>query len=518
MKQSDLLIVNFVSTAIRVVAMIVIGFFLTRILVKQLGLELFGLFTTIGASGMMLMMFTNTLQLSIAREMGVSVGKGDPEKISEAFSSSFFIQLVAGTAFGLVGIVSAGWITSGLTVPEGYEYATWICLVMTFLQFAAGIFASPYGAMIRAHQHLSTIAALQLFSRIAIFAAALLMIVWPYDKLIFFVAANLVCNVVAQLIHVWIAWRRYPESVPRVSRFSRTSAKSIFRYGSLALMGGIGGQIRRNGIAIILNIFFGNLVTAANGIALRLSNLVAQFVEIITPVVQPAMNSNVGSGNQNVIFRLVTLSSTLGLAIVIPVAIPLLFDTESILKFWLGVELPQYAALFSQLIVLTFVVTMISKGHAMALHARGNIGRLTLINQGLVILGILIAALIACPLQKYPWLLPAGELVGLILATAIWQPWWVAKTLNISNRSWYRYTVWPAFLFVVSNLILVLLITYWLPTSMVRALLLGAGSGCLCFAILWIAGLFDSERTQLLRFLRNAVRKIFGALRHSPNF
>jgi len=496
---------------------IVISFFLTRIIVHQMGLELFGLFTTIGASGAMLNLFTKTLQLSVARELGVAVGKRDNHKLSEAFSSSFFIQVVSGLAFGLFGVLSAGWIASSLTVPVGYERTTWICLILTFIQFSIGIMASPFGGMIRAHQHLRTVALLELGNRISMFAVAILMISWPSDKMLFFVSGTLVCNLALQFAYVFVALRRYPESWPQLSLFSKESATSIFRYGSMALLSGAGRQFRRNGIAIILNIYFGNLVTAANGIAIRLSNLIGQFVGIITPVIQPAMNSNEGSGNQKVIHRLATLSSTFGLAIIIPIALPLMIETETVLQFWLNIELPQYTVLFSQLITMTFVVSMISKGHGMALHAQGNIGRLTMINQGLIATGIIVGAVIACRSSQRPWLLPAGELVGLIIATGIWQPWWVGKTLGIPFRSWFRYTLIPAVLYILTNSLLVCFVLVSVDTGIFRVILLGIASGCICFAILWVFGLLDSERQNLRDFSRRSVHKVQRVFRRSPN-
>lgn len=517
MKQTDLLIVNFAATCVRIFAVIIIGFFMTRILVNQLGLELFGLFTTIGASGMLLTMFTNILQLSVARELGICVGKNDDKELRVAFSSSFYIQLVGAIAICIFGVLFSGLITKGLTIPEGYEWQTWFCLILTFVQFAIGVLASPFGGLIRAHQHLRTITVLQLGVKISIFLCALWMIVWEGDKLVFFVVANLVTFTIFQLIHVWIALKRYPESYPKISDFSMDATKSIFKYASLALMGGIGGQIRRNGIAVILNVYFGNIVTAANGIAIRLSNLIALFVGTISPVIQPAMNANQGAGNNSFITKLIPMSSTIGLAIIIPVAMPLLFETESLLMFWLNTELPEYAVLFSQLVVSTFVVTMISKGHGMALHAQGNIGMLTLVNQGLIILFIFGAAFVAVQLDDIPWLLPAGELIGLVLATSFWQPFWVAKKMNFSNRIWFRYTVFPAVLYVISNLLMYWGVSQFLEAGMLRAVVLGFLSGCICFTILWNFGFENAERKSLIGFANKSYRKLWSVFKQTAN-
>ena len=490
---------------------------MTRILVKQLGLELFGLFTTIGASGMLLSMFTNILQLSIARELGICVGKNDTEQLKTAFSSAFFIQLLAGVFIVIFGALFSGLITHGLTVPEGYEWQTWFCLILTFIQFGIGVWTSVFGGLIRAHQHLRTITVLQLGAKISIFLCALCMIFWSGDKLVFFVIANLITFTIFQIAHVWIALKCFPEAYPKRNNFSWDSTISIFKYASLALMGGIGGQIRRNGIAVILNIYFGNIVTAANGIAIRLSNLIALFVGTISPVVQPAMNANKGAGNDSFINKLIPLSSTIGLAIIFPVAMPLLFDTKALLVFWLDTELPPYAVLFSQLVVSTFIVTMISKGHAMALHAQGNIGILTFINQTLVIAFIFIAAYVSVQMEDMPWLLPAGELIGLVIATSFWQPFWVAKKMNFSNRKWFRYTVLPAFLLVCLNLLMFCGVSNILEASILRAFVTGALSSCICFSILWFVGFMNDDREKLLGFANKSYRKLIMVCKQSFN-
>jgi O-antigen/teichoic acid export membrane protein len=480
---------------------------MTRILIRQLGLELFGLLTTVGASGMLVSMFTNILQLSIARELGVTVGEANSLKIKGAFSSAFFVQSIIALITLIIGYAASESIVNGLTIPEGYFEITWFCILITFLQLAIGIFTSPFAAMIRAYQDLKAINFLQILLKVLIFASAVSMIFWKGEKLLFFVTANLICFSLIQVLHIWYARRKFDLCRAELGLVSKPVIKSIFRYASFALIGGIGGQIRRNGVAIILNIYFGNIVTAANGIAIRLSNLIAQFVGTITPVVQPAMNSNFGAGNKEYIEKLIPISSTIGLAIIIPLALPLISDTEALLIFWLQTDLPPFAVLFSQLLTLTFVVTMISKGHAMAMHADGNIGWLTIVNQVLVIGGIFGFAIIACTNKENPWLLTIGELFGLIIATSIWQPIYVAKKLNISNKLWIRKTVLPALIIIITNGIIFISISSFIDTSVGRAILLGALSSVVTFSILWLFAFENTQRENLKGFMKQIVTK-----------
>ena len=467
---------------------------MTPILIGQLGIEVFGLLTTLGAAGGMLVIVTNTLQISIARELGVSVGKDETTLLPQAFSTAFGIQLAMGLLFGGFAILFARPIANGLTIPEGYEQTTFYCLILVFVQFTAGIITSPFGAMIRAYQHLRTISVIQLLTRTGIFVAALIMIFMDGDKLLFFVFASMIVNLLAQLSQVYLSVTRYPASKPKLSNFSFDVLKSIVRYGSFALIGGIGGQIRRNGIAVVLNIFFGNIVTAANGIATRLSNLISQAASVVHAVIQPAMNTNQGAGKKSINERLTMLSSTIGVAIVLPLAIPLVTDTHVLLESWLRVELPEYAVLFSRLITITFLISMVSKGHNMAMHADGKIGWLVAVNQLLIAGLIIVGAIIACSWKSNPWLLPAGELMGMCLVVLIWQPYWVGRQLSISNKNWLDATLKPCLIMLTAGILSSCFLIWLLPSSLWRATALGAINGMICLSLIHI-----SEPTRLRR-------------------
>ena len=507
-KQSNLLIVNFLATFARIAGVVIIGFFLTPILIGQLGVEVFGLLTTLGAAGGMLVIVTNTLQISIARELGVSVGKDDKELLQKTFSTAFVIQLVAGLTFLGIATMFAQQIANGLTIPDGFKQTTFYCLILVFIQFTGGIITSPFGGMIRAYQHLRTISIIQLLTRLGIFVAAVSMIFVNGDKLLFFVAASLIVNLLSQLAQVWLSVRRYPASKPLPNKFSLEIFKSICRYGGFALIGGIGGQIRRNGIAVVLNIFFGNIVTAANGIAIRLSNLISQAVSIVHTTIQPAMNMNQGAGKKSINTRLTMLSSTIGFAIALPLVVPLVADTQVILESWLRIELPEFAVLFSQLTAITFLFSMISKGHNLAMHANGKIGWLVTVNQLLIAGLIIIGALVACTWKTNPWLLPAGEMLGMMLVVFLWQPYWVGRKLSIPTKNWIDATIKPCFLMLSIGLLFSGVVAYLLPSSLWRATILGAAVGLICFAILWRFGFNASERDRLLSFFRRQVQRI----------
>jgi O-antigen/teichoic acid export membrane protein len=126
--------------------------------------------------------------------------------------------------------------------------------------------------------------------------AAFAMTFWHGNKLIFFVGTVFVLNVPLHLFTIWLTLNRYRSARPSVRLVTREATWSMLRYGSLAFLGSAGMLLRRNGIAVVMNVVFGNVAAAAMGIAVRLGNLIMQLINVVNPVMQPAIVAKSGAG------------------------------------------------------------------------------------------------------------------------------------------------------------------------------------------------------------------------------
>ena len=237
MGQRELLIINFAASAIRLVGTLAIAFFLTPILMRNLGIEVFGLLETIGASGLLLSMTTETLNVSISRELTYWMGAEEPAELRKTFSSAFFMQLIAGLLVCATGVFGAEWAISKLTVPPGFEQAAVIALRFTALDFGIGFITSPFWGLIVATQDIRTYSFLLFLKKLATLIAAF-MIPVATNRAIPFVGADnhlsngllafpicvFTLNLAINSVPIILGLRRHSEARPAFQHFDRKTA------------------------------------------------------------------------------------------------------------------------------------------------------------------------------------------------------------------------------------------------------------------------------------------------------
>lgn len=505
MSQREILIVNMAATGLRLVGNVSIGIIVTPLLVRGLGIELFGLLETVGASGLLLSLTTQGLSTSISRELSFWVGADDAGELARAFSTSLAIQVLAGLLVFTIGFALSPWVAARLTVPTGYEMATVIALRLTALSFGLSFALSPFASMLLAHQDLRTFS-LQTFLRKLATLLAALALPFGNNKLVTYVTVLLGLTTIANLLPVVISLRRHREAWPRPGLVSLSSAKSIGAYASLALVGSLGEQSRRTGVAIFLNIFFGNVVAGANGVAIRLARLVRQFVDIFVPVLQPAMTVNTGAGKQHVTVRLVTFTSAVSLAIAMPIVVSTVFNTDAILEFWLRSPPPPNAAIFGRTIIVALTIGLVSKGHELAMHATSRVGMLISVFHALIITALSASMILAVEFKEPIWVL-YGELIGVAIAAMLWQPFWVAKKLDLAISDWIRMTLYPSVVSLVTCLVVAGAVSAAMPAGLTRAIAMGMGTLCCTTVTMWFLALEKAERGAIANSIYNVATR-----------
>jgi hypothetical protein len=203
---------------------------------------------------------------------------------------------------------------------------------------------------------------------------------------------------------------------------------------------------------------------------------------------------------------LIPLASVVALTISLPIAITLLADTKAILQLWLRVDVPEQAVVFAKFAVLTLTMSLASRGHGLAMNARGDIGWLVLGTQGIILAGVLIGGTIAVAFTGDAWQLLAGECVGAVLAFCVWQPFWVNRQLRTDWRDWRRYTIIPALAMVLACAAIVVLVGELESWGWVRIVVQTGLSGVVCMGIAWRWVLHAGERQVLAAYVTSRVK------------
>lgn len=106
---------------------------------------------------------------------------------------------------------------------------------------------------------------------------------------------------------------------------------------------------------MILNIFFGTIVNAARGVANQICTKVDEFINNIQQAMNPQIVQLYSRGEMKAVQSLVYDNFRWNFSLYWLIALPLLLETDFILKIWL-VEVPEHTTIFMRIIILRSLV------------------------------------------------------------------------------------------------------------------------------------------------------------------
>ena len=115
--------------------------------------------------------------------------------------------------------------------------------------------------------------------------------------------------------------------------------KDMFSFASWNLYGSICGLARNQGIAVVLNYYFGTVVNAAYGIANQVNGQLSYFSASILLAFNPQIMKSEGAGDRERMLKLSALASKFSFYLLSFFSIPLIVEMNYVLHIWLG-EVP----------------------------------------------------------------------------------------------------------------------------------------------------------------------------------
>ena len=93
---------NTISLYIKLVITVVVGLYLTRVVLEKLGVENYGIYNLIGGVISLLSFLQTALSVSTQRYLSVSMGKNDQNLVNTIFTSSLAIHIVLSVVIFIV--------------------------------------------------------------------------------------------------------------------------------------------------------------------------------------------------------------------------------------------------------------------------------------------------------------------------------------------------------------------------------------------------------------------------------
>ena len=375
------IVVNTAAQYTRTIINVCLSLYSTRLILAALGQTDFGIYSVVAGVVAMLSFMTNALVTTTQRYLSFNHGKNDLEKVYQVFGNSVLLHLVIG--IGLLLVLSAVEYpivyqllhieADRLNAATAVYFAAVIVLLLAFL-------TAPFRALFIARENIVYISVIDVLDGVLkLLIAIFLTRITGYDKLIAYSVLLIGISLFNLIAFAGYALPAFEEChLPRWREWDREHIRGLSGFAGWTIYG-TGCVIARNqGIAILLNIFCSTIANAAYGIAQQVSGAVSFISVSIANAMNPQIMKAEGAGDRARMLRLAEYMSKYASLLLALVAIPLIFEMETVLRVWLT-EVPEYAVGFCQLMLLAAVCDQLSYGLTSANQAIGQIRTYTLV-------------------------------------------------------------------------------------------------------------------------------------------
>jgi len=506
MKQSTRLIVNSLAMFGRMAITVGIGLVVLRLQLLWLGEIDYGLILAMGATGSLLQFVSQALTTSVQRHFAYEIGRDDRQQLTRVFSTAWMIFASVAMGLWVVGQMLTP-LMMRLNIPADRLDAAWWVYQFSLLSLVAAVLATPFQAIIVAHQRLIVTATMGIVSMLLRLVAVLMLLVVPWDRMIAFTAMQLAGFVFVQSLFVaWCLWK-YRESRPRPSQFDRSQIGRIVGIAGWSVLGDLSWRLRMQGGVILLTVFFGPAMNAPYGVAMKVVGYVMSFSQAIRLAVLPVIVGAEAKGNRTNVHRLALVAGKYTILLLSLAFIPIWIEADQVLDLWIR-HVPAYTVIFVRLALIWVMTQAFFIGYRLALLSTGDIGWYTRQN-----LSISVATLIVAGLAFYagmpPWVLPAVTIVA-ILALMLVALVGIGSQIELPPGRWLRETLSPTLAVLVPATVLAVLAHWMLPRTLWRIVAVGVAYGVAATPLIWRLGLADWEREQFLQVAQSGFSKLRG--------
>ena len=374
----------------RMLFMMVVSLYTSRVVLNTLGIVDYGINNVVGGVITMLGFLTNSLGAASSRYITYDLGKGDINVMKRTFGNIKCIHYILAGIILLIGETLGLWfVMSQLQIPSvRFTAAIWVYQFSVFSSII-GIISVPYNATIIAHENMSAFAYISLVDAILKLLIVYCLTVIPYDKLIVYAFLFFCIQVFDRMIYFIYCSKHFEETHSGLC-YDKTLFKDIFSFAGWTMGGNLAVVGFTQGLNILLNMFFGPVVNAARGIAVQVQNICQQFCNNFQMALNPQLIKSYAEGNKNVMHNLLFKSSKFSFFILYFIAIPLMLETNLVLKVWLGV-VPEYTVTFLRLILIIGLLFSLSNPIIISVHATGKLKRFQLVEGTMLLMIVPIA-------------------------------------------------------------------------------------------------------------------------------
>lgn len=504
MSQSRNLAKNTLYLYCRLLVSMVITLYTSRLILQNLGIEDYGIYNAVGGVVAMFSIISSSLSVSISRNLTFELGKGDLDRLKKTFSMAINIQLMIIAVVCLLAETVGLWFLNyKMVIPSNRIVAANFVFQFSLLTFALNIFCVPFNASIIAHERMKTFAYIGILDVVLKLIVVVLLKWSVVDTLIYYGILLFLEALIIRLIYGIYCKRNFEECTYHFNK-DRDVLKSLLGFATWNFIGSSSSILRSQGVNILLNLFFGPTVNAARAISVQVNTAVNSFVANFMTALTPQITKAYAQKNFEYLLMCIYRGSKFSYFLLLFLSLPVLVETEYILKLWL-VNVPETTVWFVRFMIIFSLVDTYSRTLINANNATGDIKvyQLVIGSINLTVLPLVYLAL------KFGAPAESSVLVSVVVSLAGLFPriYFNKKHIPVSFSCFTRQVIIPTALVSLISVLMPYVVMKNLPQNILSLVIVTI----LCFISVVLSiiflGVTSEERNIAISFIKNKLKK-----------
>lgn len=362
---------NSVFMAIRMVFVLIITLYTTRVILNILGVEDYGVYNVVCGFVSMFAFLNTSMSNGIQRFFNYELGRNGEEGANKVYNTALLIQLVLAIVIIVLTESFGLWyLHNKMVIPEGRMFAAEWIFQFSMLSFLFIIMQAPYTAAVMAHEKMDFYALISVLDAILKLGIVFVIPFLPGDSLIVYGVLFALISVLNFVLYFIYCKKNFPE-IKYTRYFERTLFKSMLGFSGWNIFGSLSGVMKEQGINLVLNLFFGPVVNAARGVATQINGGLQSFVSNITTPVRPQVVQSYARSEYARTMNLTYSVSKLSCCFLFLCALPVLLEIDYILGIWLGSSIPEHTNTFVVIVIMISFINNLNSAVSGVVHASG---------------------------------------------------------------------------------------------------------------------------------------------------
>lgn len=348
---------NTVFLYIRMLMIMAVTLYTSRIILSALGATDFGVYNVVGGIVALFSFLNATLATGTQRFITFALGKNDRKELQKTVSISIMFHFILAIfVVFLIESIGLWFLYNKMVIPDDRMNAAFWVLQFSTISCALSITQVPYNACIISHERMGAFAYISIIDVLFKLAIACAVLFFPKDRLILYGFLITCTSIITLLIYRFYCLRHFEESHFHYSRDKKLE-KEILIFSSWNMAGTLPSTLSTQGFNLMINTFYGPIVNAAISITNQINGAILQFVTNFQTAANPQITKLYASDEKYEMYRLISNSSKFSCFISLFFIVPLFIEMDYVLHLWLGDNVPMYTTEFARIVLFQNLIS-----------------------------------------------------------------------------------------------------------------------------------------------------------------